>query len=298
MPMLKDYIQDASFGSFNYWFVRKDINSFYVGKRISPFKFTTVAHLTDHDLDLLLLDEDVRMDVEELVSEFKRYKQFRPEYLVGDSTKYEESPKDYYKKIFIGSVLCKAYREACKIVDKGVDVDSSKYVKNAESAIDWLETTDFFTCPGSTRYHDNFATGLVSHSLEVARLVAEIHEISKFEEVRIEDAVFIALVHDWCKIGLYESYWRNVKDSDGKWIQKQEYKYRDTSLTSFGHGVSSMFLAQKFFHLSLDELLAIRWHMGFCRVADSDMNELQQSNENHPLVHLIQFADQLSIVNY
>ena len=59
-----------------------------------------------------------------------------------------------------------------------------------------------------------------------------------------------------------------------------------------------MFLASKCFKLSVSESLAIRWHMGFCRVADSDMNELQLANETHPLVHLLQFADQLAIVQY
>lgn len=44
--------------------------------------------------------------------------------------------------------------------------------------------------------------------------------------------------------------------------------------------------------------LAIRWHMGRWNVVDSEVNDLQTANENYPMVHMIQFADQLSIVNY
>ena len=54
----------------------------------------------------------------------------------------------------------------------------------------------------------------------------------------------------------------------------------------------------KFFKLSQEEALAIRWHMGEYNVADNEMNELHYANENYPLVFLLQFADRLSITNY
>lgn len=67
---------------------------------------------------------------------------------------------------------------------------------------------------------------------------------------------------------------------------------------NLGHGVSSMFLINKFFRLNIEEASAIRWHMGAYRTDDNEFNELQSSNENFMLVHLIQFADQLSLVKY
>ena len=41
----------------------------------------------------------------------------------------------------------------------------NKYIKRegAEKLLAWLESTDFFTCPASTRFHSNFEGGLVSH---------------------------------------------------------------------------------------------------------------------------------------
>ena len=70
------------------------------------------------------------------------------------------------------------------------------------------------------------------------------------------------------------------------------------AVINLGHGVSSMFLINKFFHLSLEEASAIRWHMGSYRTSDAEFDELQTCNENFMLVHLLQFADQLSLVKY
>ena len=60
-----------------------------------------------------------------------------------------------------------------------------------------------------------------------------------------------------------------------------------------------MFLIQKMIpDLTLPEACAIRWHMSTWRVAGDEKDEIQKANEDFQLVHLIQFADQLSITNY
>ena len=69
-------------------------------------------------------------------------------------------------------------------------------------------------------------------------------------------------------------------------------------MSCLGHGVSSMFLASRFFKLSVEEAAAIRWHMGDYNVADNEMNDLHQANETYPMVQLLQFADRLSRVKY
>ncbi len=63
----------------------------------------------------------------------------------------------------------------------------------------------------------------------------------------------VALTHDWCKIGLYEVSERNVKDKNtGAWYQEPFYKINEHKPFPFGHGVNSMFVAQRFFHLPLN----------------------------------------------
>lgn len=45
----------------------------------------------------------------------------------------------------------------------------NKYIrrKGAKELIQWLESTDFFTAPASTKYHGAYEGGLCEHSLNV-----------------------------------------------------------------------------------------------------------------------------------
>ena len=65
-----------------------------------------------------------------------------------------------------------------------------------EDLIKFLESTDFFTAPASTRFHGDFAGGLVEHSMKVYEiLVQKVKTASKPIEVSEDtsigfDAVF------------------------------------------------------------------------------------------------------------
>lgn len=298
---LTSYLYGIQYSTFKYWFVRNSINTFsverlsdnaIVGRVFIDSKFGPVVDVLPE-----FNGEDggdiIRKEIEKYFSRYTR----RPEFTVGCLTllNNNESNIDSYERVLIGCILVRSRR-----MNKNKSFDPDDSVGQAHRAIEWLRTTDFYSAPASTRFHESFNGGLLQHTLNVAIMASQISWLPKFHDagVNLDEAVLCCLVHDWCKIGFYESYMRNVKDDSGKWVQKSEFKSRDKSLTSLGHGVSSMFLAQKFFRLSTEECLAIRWHMGPWRVVDSEMNELQQSNETYPLVHLVQFSDQLSIVNY
>lgn len=164
--------------------------------------------------------------------------------------------------------------------------------------VEWLRSTDFYRCPASTRYHESHPFGLLQHSLKVFNKTLELLRLPSFADVDISSAVLCSLTHDWCKIGNYEEYMRNVKNEQtGKWEQVPSYRLNMTSLT-LGHGVTSMFLVSRFLNLTPEEAAAIRWHMGHWRVIPSEESELQRCNEIYPLVHLVQFADQLAITEY
>ena len=91
---------------------------------------------------------------------------------------------------------------------------------------------------------------------------------------------------------------RNVKNEQtGKWEQVPSYRRKGTGIP-LGHGVASAYVANSFFKLSLEEWLAIRWHMGEYMCTNGESSELQDSIDNYPLVLLIQFADRLACVNY
>lgn len=288
----------AAFKDMKYWFVVQDNmepGTFSVITTEGP-EPKVVCEVTESGDSLLF---DPAMDDEmmtEIHAEFDKYKT-RPEYIVstfGIGTKIasDEEP-EMYDTLLIGSYLMRAY----DLQKFGSDIDES-LEKFSEKCVGWLHTTDFYACPASTKYHESYPGGLLHHTLEVVKHIKELLVVPSFKNVKMYSAVMCALMHDWCKIGLYEQYLRNVKDDKGKWEQVVAYKHSGNVMMPIGHGTASYFLASRFFKLSVEESLAIRWHMGAWYVCDSEMNDLQQSNEMFPLVHLLQFADQLSITNY
>lgn len=234
----------------------------------------------------------------EILDDFNKFKN-RPEYkllhirIPETSVLDIDEIVDIYEELFAGAAFVRA-----KYHVNGCNPDDAwpQVVK----ALNWLRTTDFYVAPASSMYHDSRPGGLCYHSIKVALMCVQLLHCEKFlDNSKLGDAVFCALVHDWCKIDLYESYLRNVKNEQtGVWEKVPSYRYTGSSIINLGHGVSSMFLAQKFFRLNLEEASAIRWHMGAYRTTDAEFNELQSCNEKFPLVHLLQFADQLSLVNY
>ena len=194
--------------------------------------------------------------------------------------------------------LIKAYETIMSTVIYTKYTDANVAGMCETKLLTWLRSTDFYKAPASTRFHESVVGGLLVHTLNVYNNVISLLNAPQFAQCDATSAAFIALVHDWCKINYYEPYERNVKNEEtGQWEKQTAFRTNQTGVP-LGHGVSSMFLAAKFFRLTPEEALAIRWHMGPWRVVDSEMNELQLASENYPLVHLIQFADSLSITNY
>ena len=249
-------------------------------------------------IDEANLDKSIATDETNalIMEEFSSFKKNRPEYIVGAKLEVPENVSlqwlhDTYCNLLIGCAMIRAARN-------GYDPDEQ--LPRIMRIIKMLEDTDFFTSPASSVFHGSFSGGLVAHSIEVVQCIKSLKSSIPAwrKEVSMDSAVLVALVHDWCKIGTYESYQRNVKDPQtGTWVSKLAYR-KIPSIMPLGHGVESLFLASKYFKLSDAEALAIRWHMGPRRCVESEHNDLQESNENYPIVHLLQFADQLSITKY
>src|SRR3989304_8761870 len=81
--------------------------------------------------------------------------------------------------------------------------------------LDYLDTTDFFEAPASTKFHGAYKGGLVVHCLSV--LDAILHS-NEFFDLKIPKAKLVtcALFHDVCKANFYTREKRNKK-IDGQW---------------------------------------------------------------------------------
>ena len=137
------------------------------------------------------------------------------------------------------------------------------YTKNiqrpgADRLLAWLETTDFFTAPASTRFHGACPQGLVLHSLNVYHAMVE-HFFTEGESA--ESYAVCALLHDVCKANFYKVSTRNVKnDETGQWEKVPFYQVEDRF--PYGHGEKSVYLIERLMRLKTEEAVAIRWHMG------------------------------------
>ena len=163
-----------------------------------------------------------------------------------------------------------------KIMRQGID-----------ELLSWLEKSDFFTAPASTRFHGSYAGGLLEHSLnvyrELNRLLAAFPEVTADEET----VAIIALFHDLCKVHLYGVEKRNRKNESGQWESYDAYTH-DEKFKFGGHGSKSVFLIQNFMKLKPEEAVAVNCHMG---AFDGDARSVGAAFEAYPIAWLLHVAD-------
>ncbi|MEG1126877.1 MAG: hydrolase, partial [Oscillospiraceae bacterium] len=103
--------------------------------------------------------------------------------------------------------------------------------------LEWLNTTDFFTAPASTRFHGACEGGLVMHSVNVYNVLS-----TRFfdENENAESFAITALLHDLCKANFYKAGFRNVKNEvSGQWEKVPTYNVQDAF--PYGHGEKSVY---------------------------------------------------------
>lgn len=163
--------------------------------------------------------------------------------------------------------------------------------EGSDKLLDYLCSSDFFTAPASTRYHNCFEGGLVQHSLNVYKcLNAYLKSERMTEEYGLEyseETIAIAgLLHDVCKINCYKPGVRNVKEN-GVWKQVSTFELHDD--LPYGHGEKSVYIINGFIRLTREEAFAIRYHMGFS--GTEDVRNVSRTFEMFPLALALSVAD-------
>ena len=131
-----------------------------------------------------------------------------------------------------------------------------------EDLIAFIESTDFFTAPASTRFHGDHPGGLLEHSMKVYEILVEKVKNASIKLDISEDTLkIVALLHDICKVNFYKIDYRNAKNALGVWEKVPYYTIEDT--IPYGHGEKSVMMISEFIKLTPEEKYAIRWHMGF-----------------------------------
>lgn len=128
----------------------------------------------------------------------------------------------------------------------------------------WIETTDFYYAPASTRFHGNHEGGLLEHSLNV---------------------------YDALKANYYAVGTKNVKDeATGQWHKEPFYKAEDQF--PVGHGEKSVIILLRHMKLTDEEIYAIRWHMsGFDSAVKGGDFGCSKAYDSCPFAVLLHLAD-------
>lgn len=190
--------------------------------------------------------------------------------------------------------------------DKFIEIFKNNIKREgADKLLDWLLTTDFFTAPASTKYHNAKEGGLCEHSINVYnRLVDNLQKEygdNWQNKCSIESATIIGLLHDVCKVDYFCVEKKNIKvykesgskvDSKGRydWEEKEVYAVDDK--LPYGHGEKSVYILSGFIKLTRTEAMAINWHMGaFDSRVKGGSYALADAFYNYPIALITHVAD-------
>lgn len=174
-----------------------------------------------------------------------------------------------------------------------------------DKLLEYIQKSDFYTAPASTKHHLAAPGGLLQHSLNVldalrGQLTRDetgenwLYTVGGTTVATIpEDSVTImALLHDICKTHFYGTSTRNVKnDATGKWEKVPFYTVDDKM--PLGHGPKSAMIVKQYTTLTTAEMYAIWHHMGFNGNFEND-TAVGQSIEMFPAVLALHTADMMA----
>ena len=183
----------------------------------------------------------------------------------------------------------------------------------ADKLLKWICGTDFFTSPASTRYHLCEEGGLCKHTLNVynrlIKILKDEYGDDYCNKLQVDKCslALVALCHDLCKCQSYEKDYKNVKEyrDDGSkydekgrfdWVVKEVWVKNERFM--FGHGAKSVYIVQNFIQdgLSIDEAVAIRYHMGGHEMGNPYITEIEPLEvfNKFPLAFYLYTADMMA----
>ena len=153
----------------------------------------------------------------------------------------------------------------------------------AADLLQWMGANGFFEAPASKRHHGAEPGGLAQHSINVCRRLIQMNAEEERRQQSLnydlETLAICGLLHDLCKIDAY-------KKAEFEGITE----YRLTKNFPAGHGEKSVILILQFMHLTQEEILAIRWHMGqydfYARGGGYDLDNAFRQSKLAVMLHL------------
>lgn len=170
--------------------------------------------------------------------------------------------------------------------------------ESLHNVLSFLDNTDFFIAPASTKYHNAYDGGLCEHSLNVYDYICKLHSTFNFklEDDDLDSLKIVALFHDIAKINYYnkEIKHKKVYDNDGKSRWEDYIGYAIKSLSDRyvvgNHEETSAYITSTLIPLRISEYSAILNHHG-----GLDWNSTKQGPSDvyctYPLAMFLHLAD-------
>ena len=173
--------------------------------------------------------------------------------------------------------------------EKIIELLKSTNREGIDKLIAFLQKSDFFKAPASTRFHGSFEGGLAEHSMKVYEILKHKVQNSIMPlNISEESTILIALLHDICKVNFYKVDYRNAKNALGVWEKVPYYTVDDT--IPYGHGEKSVMMITEYIKLTSEEKYAIRWHMGYTEPKEL-YGTIGEAYKKYPIALLMHEAD-------
>lgn len=153
-----------------------------------------------------------------------------------------------------------------------------------DKLLEWLEESDFYKAPASTRHHLAWEGGLVEHSMNVLVTARKFNQALD-DPVDDESLTLVSLFHDLGKHQYYKKDFYKPKYLKSGELAKTPYE-RNKNLISVPHEISSVHILSKYIELTEDETWAILQHNGMY----SDLKYQLQGKETQ-LQSIVHWAD-------
>ena len=169
-----------------------------------------------------------------------------------------------------------------------------------EELLSMLDRSDFYYAPSSKNHHSNYRGGLLDHVLMVYETAMRVRDNivnmnpNMEERLSEESVAVVSLLHDVCKICFYKEAKKWRKDANGQWEEYDTYDVEDRF--PIGHGEKSIIILQMYgYNLKVDEIIAIRFHMGMWDGMDkATERSYQRAIDMTPLLAVMICSDYMS----
>ena len=162
----------------------------------------------------------------------------------------------------------------------------------SDDMMEYLMAYGFFTAPASTKYHGNYEGGLLEHSYMVTKFLLTLTQDNHLIWRKARSPFIVGMFHDLCKIDQYRHPASDLVVDGMLLPDPSKWEYNPDTLLK-GHGDKSVMLLSRFYTLTEEEIMCIRYHMG-AFTDKSEWNDYTRAVSQYPNVLWTHQADMLA----